>query len=63
MEQVDVSRLSVAECLALAEQQDAEKETGSTEDPVEMMLERLGGSVAEVTHAVRNFSLDLGLGI
>ena len=30
MEKIDVSRLSVAECLALAEQQDVEKETGST---------------------------------
>ena len=41
MESVDVSRLSVAECLALAEQQDAEKVTGSVEDPVERMIERL----------------------
>ena len=44
MEDVDVSRLSVAECLALAEQQDAEKGTGSIEDPVEKMMERLGRS-------------------
>ena len=63
MEKIDVSRLSVAECLALAEQQDADKQTGSTVDPVETMLEMIGGSAAGVTHAVRNFSLDLGLGM
>ena len=63
MESVDVSRLSVAECLALAEQQDAEKVTGSVEDPVERMMERLGRSATEVTLAIRNFSLDLGLGL
>ena len=45
---VDVSRLSVAECLALAEQQDAGDKKGPVRDPVEVILDRIGGSAAKV---------------
>ena len=41
LDQVDVSRLSVAECLALAEKQDTDREDAAEADPVEGILERI----------------------
>ena len=41
LQEVDVSRLSVAECLALAEKQDTEREEAAAPDPVDGMLGRL----------------------
>jgi len=49
MEGIDVSRLSVAECLALAEQQEDDVETEKKGDPVEDFLGRIAEDAAEVT--------------
>ena len=52
LDHVDVSRLSVAECLALAEKQDTDREDAAEADPVEGILERIAKSAAGVTQAV-----------
>jgi hypothetical protein len=49
MEGIDVSRLSVAECLALAEQQETDVEKGRASDPVEDLLGRIAEDAAELT--------------
>ena len=49
MEGIDVSRLSVAECLALAEQQENDGEKGKASDPVEDFLGRIAEDAAELT--------------
>ena len=58
LQEVDVSRLSVAECLALAEKQDVDREEAAAPDPVEW----LASSATKVTWAIKDCSLDLGLG-
>jgi hypothetical protein len=61
LEEIDVSRLSVAECLALAEKQDTDAEDVAVTDPVEGILERLAKSATGVTQVVGEYSLDVGL--
>jgi len=61
LEEVDVSRLSVAECLALAEKQDTDREDAAAQDPVEGILERLAISATQLTQTIKDSSLDLGL--
>eukprot|EP01043_Picozoa_sp_COSAG02_P074164 COSAG02_NODE_14726_length_1242_cov_13.224847_2_plen_107_part_00 len=61
LDQVDVSRLSIAECLALAKKQDTDREDAAEADLVEGILERIAKSAAGVTQAVGECSLDLGL--
>eukprot|EP01043_Picozoa_sp_COSAG02_P068980 COSAG02_NODE_11649_length_1681_cov_2.207332_1_plen_122_part_00 len=55
------NKFSVAECLALAEKQDTEREDAAEADPVEGILERIAKSAAGVTQAVGECSLDLTL--
>eukprot|EP01044_Picomonas_judraskeda_P000247 COSAG03_NODE_10_length_23829_cov_21.731395_8_plen_582_part_00 len=61
MEGIDVSRLSVAECLALAEQQETDVEKGGASDPVEDFLGRIAEDAAELTQILGEAALDLGL--
>eukprot|EP01043_Picozoa_sp_COSAG02_P063105 COSAG02_NODE_8863_length_2417_cov_34.257981_2_plen_330_part_00 len=61
LEEIDVSHLSVAECLALAEKQDTDAEDAAVTDPVEGILERLAKSATGVTQVVGEYSLDVGL--
>ena len=62
MEGIDVSRLSVAECLALAEQQESDVEKGGgASDPVEDFLGRIAEDAAELTQILGEAALDLGL--
>ena len=61
MEGIDVSRLSVAECLALAEQQENDVEKGKASDPVEDFLGRIAEDAAELTQILGEAALDLGL--
>ena len=61
MEGIDVSRLSVAECLALAEQQENDGEKGKASDPVEDFLDRIAEDAAELTQLLGEAALDLGL--
>ena len=59
MDQVDVSRLSVAECLALADKQDTDREETERGDPVIGILERIAKSAAGVITPGRFGSLAL----
>ena len=61
MEGIDVSRLSVAECLALAEQQENDVEKGKASDPVEDFLGRIAEDAAELTQLLGEAAMDLGL--
>ena len=51
LQEVDVSRLSVAECLALAEKQDEDREEAAAPDPVEGILANGSGDVRPAANA------------